>query len=33
MAGTADDAKLFLVAPVEGAAIRYTEGTDVGVKR
>ena len=23
----------FLVTPVEGAAIRYTEGTDVGVKR
>lgn len=29
----AGDAELFLVAPVEGAAIRYTEGTDVGVKR
>jgi hypothetical protein len=23
----------FLVSPVEGEAIRYTEGTDVGVKR
>ena len=24
---------LFLVAPVDGNAIRYTEGTEVGVKR
>jgi peroxiredoxin len=29
----AGEAERFLVAPVEGAAIRYTEGTDVGVKR
>jgi hypothetical protein len=29
----AGDADRFLVLPVEGAAIRYTEGTDVGVKR
>jgi peroxiredoxin len=29
----AGDSEMFLVAPVQGAAIRYTEGTDVGVKR
>jgi hypothetical protein len=29
----AGDTERFLVVPVEGAAIRYTEGTDVGVKR
>jgi peroxiredoxin len=29
----AGDSQRFLVAPVEGAAIRYTEGNDVGVKR
>jgi peroxiredoxin len=29
----AGDAERFLVVPVEGAAIRYTEGSDVGVKR
>jgi peroxiredoxin len=29
----AGEAERFLVAPVDGAAIRYTEGTDVGVKR
>ena len=27
------EAERFLVRPVEGAAIRYTEGTDIGVKR
>jgi peroxiredoxin len=29
----AGDSDRFLVTPVDGAAIRYTEGTDVGVKR
>lgn len=29
----AGDTARFLVEPVEGAAIRYTEGSDVGVKR
>jgi len=28
-----DEREMFLVTPVEGSAIRYTEGTEVGVKR
>ncbi|HTC58764.1 MAG TPA: hypothetical protein VK691_01460 [Solirubrobacteraceae bacterium] len=28
-----DQREQFLVSPVEGEAIRYTEGTEVGVKR